>query len=303
MPAKVRFAAGWHQRPLLGFVRAELSEWAARQGLSFVEDPSNRDTRFDRNFLRHEILPRLKSRWPSIAATVSRSARHLAEADGLLDELADYDLRTAVKHSCLSVTRLRELDAPRRRLLLRRWIRSRGLLLPATRTLAAMEHDLLMAADDRAPCVKWPGAQVHRHRDWLYAEAALLEIIVPELTWCWDGDITLPAELGVLRMQGGDPRESGPRIGTRDLPPALTIRFRQGGERIRLPGEKHRRELKKLLQSSQVLPWWRERLPLIYAGDSLVAVADLWVSNEFAAKQDEPGVKPHWEHHYGIYSV
>ena len=271
MPSCIRFAHGWHARPLLGFTHDAL-------------------------------LPLLKTRWPSIARTASRSASHLAEAQTLLDDWTETDYLLASVEDALSVDALRELPAPRRHALLRFWLQRNGVLMPSTRVLHSLEHDMLQAAHDRVPCVQWQGAEVHRHRDLLYVEQPLSDWDTTlQLVWEWQQELVLPSELGCLSLFDSEKVQSHVTgIARMRLPEQLQVRFRDGGERIRLPGEKHHRALKKLLQESSVLPWWRECLPLIYAGDRLVAVADLWISHEFAARQGEPAVALVWQREQNI---
>ncbi len=308
MPACVRFGAGWHARPLLGFTHESLHDWAVARQLQYIDDPSNTDTHFDRNFLRSEIVPLLKTRWPAIARTASRSASHLAEAQNLLDDWTETDYVLAAVDDALSIDALRELPAARRHALLRFWLQRHEVLMPSTRVLHALEHDMLQSAQDRVPYVQWYGAEVHRHRDLLYVEQPLSEWDAAQrLPWRWQDEFQLPSELGCLsltavpeRVRSDVSEQRLPLIARRRLPEQLTVAFRDGGERIRLPGEKHHRALKKLLQESAVLPWWRERLPLIYASDKLVAVADLWISHEFAATDDEPAVQLVWQREQNI---
>jgi tRNA(Ile)-lysidine synthase len=296
MPRCIRFGKGWHARPLLGFTHEALHDWAQARQLQYISDPSNDDAHFDRNFLRLSVVPMLKSRWPSIARTASRSASHLAEAQTLLDDWTENDYMLAAVDDALSVDALRELPPPRRHALLRFWLQQQQVLMPSTRVLHALEHDMLQAAHDRVPYVHWQGAAVHRHRDLLYVEQPLSEWDMAQpLSWSWQQDLELPSELGELSLAAVPQAAGKTCIARHKLPDTLSVRFRDGGERIRLPGEKHHRALKKLLQESSVLPWWRECLPLIYAGDKLVAVADLWVSHEFAAARDEPAMQVVWE--------
>lgn len=304
MPACIRFGQGWHARPLLGFTHEALHDWAQARQLHYISDPSNDDTHFDRNFLRQGVVPMLKSRWPAIARTASRSASHLAEAQSLLDDWTENDYLLATVDDALSVDALRELPPARRHALLRFWLQQHDVLMPSTRVLHSLEHDMLQSAHDRVPYVHWQGAAVHRHRDLLYVEQPLSEWDASErLDWCWQQELRLPSELGELSLISSESTQhlaslmdrAMPRIARNKLPDVLTVAFRDGGERIRLPGEKHRRALKKLLQESAVLPWWRERLPLIYAGDKLVAVADLWISHEFCASASDAAVQLVWE--------
>lgn len=305
MPSCVRFGSGWHARPLLGFTHESLHAWAMARSLKYIDDPTNTDTHFDRNFLRQKVVPMLKERWPSMARTASRSASHLAEAQALLDDWTEADYVLASVDDALSVDALRELPAPRRRALLRFWLQQHDVLMPSTRGLHALEHDMLQSAHDRVPEVHWWGAEVHRYRDLLYVEQPLSEWDVgAQLSWAWQSELQLPSELGSLQLSEASASviATGGVAGVarERLPEILTVRFRDGGERIRLPGEKHRRALKKLLQESSVLPWWRERLPLLYAGDKLVSVADLWVSHEFAAKPQEAALQLVWQREQNI---
>jgi tRNA(Ile)-lysidine synthase len=305
MPVCIRFGAGWHARPLLGFTHESLHDWAVARELAYIDDPTNTDTHFDRNFLRKQVVPMLKQRWPSMARTASRSAGHLAEAQALLDDWTENDYLLASVDDALSVDALRELPSPRRRALLRFWLQRHEVLMPSTRVLQALEHDMLNAKQDRVPNVRWWGAEVHRYRDLLYIETPLTDWDdTVQMAWEIKQELQLPSELGSLKLADLGERRmangNGPLIARVRLPATLTVRFRDGGERIRLPGEKHHRALKKLLQESSVLPWWRDRLPLLYAGDKLVAVADLWMSHEFAARPNEAAVQIVWQREQNI---
>ena len=88
--------------------------------------------------------------------------------------------------------------------------------------------------------------------------------------------------------------ESG-RLDAAKLPTTLTVRFREGGETLQPVGHEFHHKLKKLLQEAEILPWWRERLPLVYADQQLVAVGDLWIDAEFATAPGEPGLNIVWD--------
>jgi tRNA(Ile)-lysidine synthase len=291
MPACRRFGTGWHLRPLLEYTRDTLAHWASERRLSWLDDPSNDSTRFDRNFLRTAIVPRLRERWPSAAQSVVRSAAHLGEAASLLDEVAARDFATATIGGCLKVGALRALEPPRRRNLLRYWIGACGARAPSTRKLAALEHDMLAADEDRSPCVDWDEVEVRRHRGLMYCVTRMPEEAPLDLEWVWNAPVQLGERSGLLRAEIAH----GRGIARSKLPDRVRIATRQGGESLRLPGHAHRRSLKNLLQEANVLPWWRNRLPLVYVDGTLIAVADLWVNAEFAAEDREAGVRIVWE--------
>jgi len=302
MPTCASFAAGWHARPLLEFTRAQLAEWAQAQGIASVEDPSNRDLRHDRNYLRHAVLPALRDRWPAAAANAVRSTRHLGDALFLLDEQSARDLEVCAAGACLKVDALRVLHPKRRANLLRYWLRLRGLYAPSTRQLQGLERDVFAASDDRNPVTRWPGAEVHRYRGRLYAFAP--PPAIDHAPRVWHKGEALSLGEGVLRLVDVDPPDAvEPCLSPARLPHELTVRYRTGGEQLHVAGRAHRKLLKKLLQEHGVLPWQRDRLPLVFAGKRLVAVADLFIAAEFATQPGEAGVRIVWNGRPEIFSI
>jgi tRNA(Ile)-lysidine synthase len=287
MPACKAWMPGWHLRPLLSFTRRELEAWALERGVQGIQDPTNTVLRHDRNFLRHEVLPLLASRWPAAAANMARAADHVGESLSLLAEMAQADLTVCRVGPALRIESLFALSGPRRRNLLRFWLRSLGLRMPSSRKLAGLETDLQAAAPDRIPVVRWNDAELFWYRGLLYARTEQ-PALPTEVSWDWREPLHLPA-LGSLTLT-----PSAVGLAARMLPSTLTVRFRRGGERIRLPGREHRHHLKKLLQENDVLPWWRDRLPLVFAEKRLVAVGDLFVEDEFVARGGEPALTLDW---------
>lgn len=292
MPVREQFARGTLFRPLWDFTRAELEEWARAEGLQWLTDPSNANHALDRNFIRHRVVTALRERWPAAAQTALRSTQHLQEAWRTLEQLAAIDAEAALSEECLGVSQLAALNPERRRNLLRYWIRRRGARAPSTRKLASIEHDMLAASADRVPHAAWDGWEIRRHRGWLYCDRRLPPLDTDGVVeWPTHAPLDLPAGLGRLRMAAA---ESG-RLDADKVPATLTVRFRAGGETLQPAGHTFHHKLKKLLQAADILPWWRERLPLIYAGKQLVAVGDLWIAAEFATAPGEPGLTLVWE--------
>lgn len=275
------FGAGLLVRPLLKVSRQEIAAYAGERGLAWTDDPSNSDLRFDRNYLRREIVPRLRDRWPAASASIGRSAELLAEAAELLTELAAIDLKAlGDEPRRLAIAGLLRLSPARQRNLLKLAIRRSGLpAAPGTR-LHQVVDEMIPAAADAQPVVRWPGGELRRYRDTLY----LLpedEFGIPStpLTLGPEGRETrLGASLGALQLITGIEGGIDPAL----IGNGLTIRFRRGGEKIRRKGRDHRQSLKKLLQEAGVVPWMRQRIPLLYADETLVAVADLWIAEEAA---------------------
>ncbi len=292
MPQCRALGHAWLARPLLGFPRAALRAYAEAQGLGWVDDPSNREDRYQRNFLRNEVLPLVRTRWPEAVEVMARSAAHLRGAAGLLDELAEADLGRVRGPSAdtVSVSALRGLSRERQDNLLRYWVRGLGLPVPGSRHLAHIISDAVPAAPDAVPLVHWPGAEVRRYRDRLYAMTPPVPPPANAVAWCPPDPLTLAH--GVLEALPA--RGRGLRV-TACTGRPMEVRFRRGGERCRLPGRSGRQMLKKLLQEHGVPPWARDRIPLVYADGELAAVADLWICEPFAAAGDEEGWVLRWQ--------
>ena len=264
------FGTGWLWRPLLDTPRAALEAYARAASLRWIEDPSNAGTAFDRNFLRHEVLPLLRQRWPHVDAAFARSATLNADAAGLLVR-QDRDLlaRAATADpAALQVAPLRDACAAARARALRRWIDALSLPPLPAEGVATIDAHLLDAPADAQAEFAWHGAIVRRWGGLLHAERprpALPEDWQAE----WDGaaPLVLP-DGGLLRLEDeGDP-----------LMVPLRLTARRGGERIALPGRSHRHALKDVLQSLGVPPWERRQLPLLWQGDALWAAGDLVLS-------------------------
>jgi tRNA(Ile)-lysidine synthase len=288
--AVARFAAGWLVRPLIDVSRADLEAYAAARGLEWLDDPSNADPRFDRNYLRHEVLPALEQRWPGAVERIARSADLAGEAATMLEELAAIDLQgLGDRATRIDVEGLARLPEARQRNLLRHAIRRAGLPLPGAGRLATVIDSVLYAKPDAQPLVEWPGGELRRYRGRLYLLPPL-----GEAEWPSQGrpltatPVSLGAGMGALQLVPDAPRGlSAATVGR-----GLRVRMRSGGEQIKPAGQAHTKKLKKLLQDEGVVPWMRDRLPLVFAGDELVAVADLWVA---AGATSEPGTTVRWD--------
>ncbi|MGB5591518.1 MAG: tRNA lysidine(34) synthetase TilS [Gammaproteobacteria bacterium] len=290
MPAVSDFADGWLIRPLLNFSRVELELWARQQDLTWQQDPSNRDPGPRRNYLRIAVIPGLRERWPAAAASVGRSAAHCAEASMLLEELAGIDLSRLATDDSLDAVALAKLSEARQRNVLRAWLRQRGMPLPGFRRLQSAIQQLVPARRDANPEVRWPGGALRKYRQRIYAlDAAQLRQFEREpapLVW---SDPKRPQDLGPGFGRLVWFREAGGGIDQRWLEGTLQIRFRHEGERVLPLGGEHHRRLKSLFQECGIAPWQRDRAPLVFAQNQLLAIADRWLAPKALAAPGQAG--------------
>ena len=271
MEEKVPFGPDgqWHWRPLLTVAYAELRQYAQRHQLHWVEDPHNRNSRYARSWLRHEVMPQIYARWPDADVQFSRAARHADDARELLAGQARRLIQVAMRpDQGLSVSRLLQFTGPERRLVLRHWLNLLQLPLAFASTWEQVENHLLTARADAEPLVCWPGGEFRRYRDALYAMPAMPSL-QPAYSVQWSGEhsLALPQGFGWLHAPEG-------------LTCALQVRFARGGERLKPVGHAHTRSLKQLAQSEGLPPWLRSRLPLLFEAGSMVSVAGRWNAND-----------------------
>ena len=280
-------------RPMLAVSRKEIEAYARANKLKWVEDESNADTRHDRNFLRHEVLPVIEQAFPGYRATLARAARHLAEADEVLSELARADAQQIALGNKLVVMGLKRLGTARAKNLLRWLLRQYGAALPEADRLEEALRQLVHARDDATVRVVLGACELRRHDGHAYLLPALPDAPA-QFRRDWDGKRVWPLpELGgalhFARRQGAGlacarVREQG-----------LSLRLRQGGEKLRLHAKSSTRSLKNLLQEARLPPWERERLPLVYCGDTLVAVPGLGVASGWQAGVGNAGWTITWQ--------
>jgi tRNA(Ile)-lysidine synthase len=297
MAAVSEFPPGLHARPLLAYTRDRLEAYARAQALDWIDDPSNADPAHSRNFLRHEVMPRLRRRWPEVAAVLGRSAALCAEAGELLDSQAEDDLEwcAGAQPGSLMIPALRQFTPARRHNLLRAWIGWLGLPLPEAQHLLRIETELMNAAADATPLLAWPGAELRRYRDSLYASTPL-----PETEQNWSAclrpesgaTLELPASAGRLVFAAA---ETGKRLRRPGPDEPVNVRLAREGERLQLAGLPHHGTLKNLCQRAGIPPWLRRRLPVILYGDAIAAVADRWICAGFEAGDGQPGWRLCWQ--------
>jgi tRNA(Ile)-lysidine synthase len=268
-------------RPMLDVAREDIEADARLEGLSWIEDDSNEDERYARNFLRRRILPLLRERFPGCHVALARAAAHFAEGDGLLDQLAQIDARTALRGGrivAVELARLAGLDEARARNLMRHVLKRENI-------------QVCGAAEDRHVSFDLGSRELHRFRGEVW--------IVPrcrgggaELEW--RGESALPwGESTVLFAAVIGAGISREKLGQGKV----TLGPRRGGEHIRPDCRRPRRELSKLLQEREMPPWRREALPLLWCGEDLAWVPGVGVDCAYQAAPGEAGWVPSWEPH------
>lgn len=288
-------ASGTLIRPLLTWKKSQLIACAKQLKLDWIEDESNLDNNFDRNYLRNRVLPEIAQRWPDYAESLQQSAELCGQSEQLANEMAkdDFahlDLREECSGWSIVIDNFRALSSLRQRNILRHWSVSSDSPQPVGRIIDEILHSVVNARDDATPKVIWQSLKWTRFQGRLYLLAAQTEKFdhQQQTEWSMQAPLTL-ADNSVLQCNkiigSGLKANVGPVI----------IRYRQGGERCKPCDRDHSNSLKKLLQERAIPPWLRDRVPLLYVGDTLVAVANLWVCEGWNAVSGEAGLEVTWQ--------
>ena len=285
-------------RPLLACSRSDIAAYAAKQGLSWVTDPSNEDRRYDRNFLRHEIIAPLTARWPASDRSIDRAARHLRHAHALLEEIGhqDYDefWEPAANcclghHGCMEVVRLEKLSTGRRFNLLRYWMSRNGYQPSSAKRLDELWRQANLARVDGNVRVAWPDAEFRRFRGYLYLLPRQLMGPLPDsISWTTHIPIQCP-EVGLrlhARASHEGPLRLKPEWSTR-----LELGWRRRRARLKPMGGQHHRRLRNIFQESRIPPWERRRLPMIYRDGVPIGIPGVVLAEGFSAAVGDEGVE------------
>ncbi len=277
-------------RPLLEVTRSELEIYAEQRGLKWITDESNADIRYDRNYLRHEVMPQIQKRFPAYRATLGRAAQHFAEAAQLLDELAAIDASSAIQDDKLSQTAFAQLSTARAKNLLRYFLARHDVATQQTSRLEELVRQLQTCARDAEVSAELDEHEVRAWRGQVYVIARASP--VPDIQLAWNGDAEMKLQkLGMLKFTPS----KGQGVSNAKLKNhPITIRTRSGGETLQLAANRPRRTLKNLLQESAVPPWQRDCLPLLFCGDELVWVPGIGIELHYQAVGGEAGYDVAW---------
>jgi len=280
-------------RPLLEVSRSRIEAYARQHKLNWIVDESNDSITFNRNFLRHEILPILKTRYPNYPKILLRTSRHLSEASLLLDELAEIDSAYCLALGKLQVENLRKLSFPRAKNLLRYTLLKYGAALPSTTKIENILNQLLSIGMDNQFHINLGDTEIRCYRGIIYMLPAKTPSQEPkQCVWQGETYLALPHLRGTIRFT----QVKNQGISQRKISnEPITVRSRSGGERFTPACNRPRRSLKNLFQETAIPPWERITIPLLFCGEKLIWVPGIGIDCEFQVNPDEIGVLPTWD--------
>lgn len=262
------FASGWLVRPLLDFSREQLDAFAQQQQLEWIEDESNNDSRFDRNFLRLEVIPLLQQRWPAFRQNALRSVSHIQQQQQFVEKQLDQLLPTVIHGAELDLKLLTAQDLTTQKLLVRRWLALTGLN-PSTDWLERFFSELIGAKADAQPLLELDTYQIRRFANKAY---------ITQITEVPQAGVLLELKPGqqlntVIGQFILNRENKGAPLLITDAP--LYLVFGLFSLPFKPAGERQSKELKQWLKLWSIPPWQRLQLPVLVQNNQVVAVLEL----------------------------
>jgi len=290
MPLFKDIADAIHVRPLLNCRRSELLSYAKANNLSWQEDLSNTETKFDRNYLRNNIIPAFEERWPAYRETICRLVNHQQDCASLMLEVGLEDLKLVSHDNQLSLDALRGLSVTRQKNIVFIWLQELQLETPGSKHIEQIISGLINTTSENAPCVNWKNVEIRKYRSYLYASNKIKKD-VGSINYDWDlaNPLKLMEEVLVAKSEIGTGLSKGKTRGVK-----ISVKYRHGGEKIKPNNNAQSKTVKQLFQERGVLPWVRDRYPLIYVNDTLAVIPGLCVDINYSAKNDEPSWQIEW---------
>ena len=292
MPVIKKISNGYHARPFLNIQRSELEKYASINKILWQDDDTNSDIRYERNYLRHKVLVYLEKAWPSYRKSISRVVSHQKESMSILSEIALEDMREVLCKNFinLDVKILKGLSLPRQKNLIFYWLDSLNLEKPGSKHMHQIIKTLINTSSDKSPCVNWKNTEVRKYRDQLYASQIFKQHnINEEIYWNTDSPLEIQGEKLIAKETLGKGILRSSIEGAK-----ITIRYRHGGEKIYSNSLSNSKKVKKIFQEHGVLPWFRDRVPLIYINEELAVVPGFCVGKKFSASKNEKSLDIHW---------
>jgi len=277
MPEKKLFAKGLHLRPFLNFKKNQIKEYAEQNDLHWIEDESNLNLDFSRNFLRQKVFPLLKTKWPNVESAMARSAENCASTQNVIESYIEKDFNTCFnkENNTIAISKSIDFAKPIQVEILRYWLSKLNITLPSKVKMQNIQNSFLFTANDKEPHIVFGDYELRRYKDELYAMQVLSNHDASQ-TFVWDFKESLNIK-NIGKLVINKAKSHGLK---QDLT-KVTIKFRQGGERIKLSGRNMHHDLKNLLQKWGVPPWERSRIPLIYCQEKLIGVVGYFTDDDY----------------------
>ncbi|CZF77971.1 tRNA lysidine(34) synthetase TilS [Grimontia marina] len=275
-------------RPLLEANRKTIEEYAESQGLNWVEDESNLDNRFDRNFIRQEWLPKATQRWVGLVKAINRTATHCAEQEQLLDELlVPFDADVISEDATLSINNISNYSAALQTALVRRWLKKVGRVSLSKVQLDQVFSSVINAAQDANPALKISQGEVRRYQGKLWFVTPYHDVSDWGSMVTFDQMVQLPDKLGKLQLVLGKNCGVGIKLRAPMADEPVRVSFDPEGLSAHPEGRQGKRKMKKLFQEYGVPSWLRRRTPILFYGDTVAAVGDLFVCKDYVGDECE----------------
>ncbi len=275
-------------RPFLDLSRENIEFWVQQSNITYIQDPTNFDTHYDRAWCRETLWPLLNSRFPKMQQAVSRSSYLMQDANQILAEVAEQDLQHCGTAQQLDIVKLQQLSNARQRQLLSNWMKGSAQYRPSLAMVERIQAEVILAKTDAQAALHHAGFYYLRYQNMLYkiskADYLAQQQPISTQNLQLDEQQTIQVAAGQFAIQtaplGLDPKLLGQN---------LMLSPRMGGEKIHLYGRVGRWPLKKAIQEAQIFPWQRHQIQILSKDDVMLGVftpKGFWLAESIYCKKN-----------------
>ena len=288
-------------RPLLKSTKEELLNYALVNNLLWVEDKSNKESKFSRNIIRNELMPTISKRWPHIYKSIERLSFKAEKVKKILQEIAVEDFqKIKASNQIINIPKLMSLSQERQENLMLYWLNHINKIEVSSGQLNQIFSSILQPSQGSSKFYLNSNIEnsecklVISSKEINIFNQNLLKPLPDNLNLCWNLKDTIEIPSGELSIS----ESIGKGIDKKYLGSSALIKARVGGERCKPFGRNKSQKIKNLFQEFDIPDWKREYIPLIYINDKIAAVGDLWVCDEFHTNLNEKGISIIWNKNF-----
>ncbi|CAL4319222.1 tRNA lysidine(34) synthetase TilS [Buchnera aphidicola] len=262
-------------RPFLKIKKCQLKKIAIENQLIWIKDPSNKNIQFERNFLRKEIIPKFKKRWPFFLKNCYKSMLIFKEQESIINQLITEKIKNlSLINNGLNITQLKKINKPIQKLILRNWIKKNSLICPNNNFIKQIFIQLVSNKNKKNIKICFKNFEIQKYNDALYWTKTFPSIKKEILLWKnFKNSINLPYNLGKLIIN-----KLGMKIPYPKEKENIQIRFHvKKNEKIFFSEQKKAITIKKIWQMYSIPPWLRNKIPILYYDNQLISALGVFV--------------------------
>ncbi|QJC36104.1 tRNA lysidine(34) synthetase TilS [Enterobacteriaceae endosymbiont of Donacia cincticornis] len=262
-------------RPFLNISKNEIFNYAIKKKINWIEDPSNKDIKYDRNFLRNIILPKIINRWPFFQKNLARSIKNYDEQEKLLcDLMKPVLIKLIQKNNSLFISPLYSFKENKRNFIIRKWIEyNKYYYLPSRKLLNIIWNEIICCKNNNNPQIKIGEYSIRKYKNYLFCIKYFPNLKNNILIWNdFKKSLILPNKLGKLTiLYHENNKKKITHIKKPENKEIVYIKFNNPTEKYYFNNSEYKKNINNIWKNLNIPKWEREQIPLLFYNEKLIA--------------------------------